>query len=240
MSDKYDKKMKIWRIEAKELFTMGKFFTAIALFVSFTVPTMSFAQTTTIAYYRMGVGEETTYHYAQSFQVRDRWIAPDVGYIDFARTAEYREWFVGGGYKLLKTKHVTVAGELYFVQAAGPASAGAKYVEPFTGTFYTFTPRWSGETVILFYVPLDNAGLKQVVLERTKIEYGFAPAFKLGVGYGAYQAGDEEWQNKPFITATLRPFGGKFGSFELWLQKLPGDKSQVQIRYELVHVGNKK
>ena len=61
-----------------------------------------------------------------------------------------------------------------------------------------------------------------------KVEYDFKH-FKAGAGYGAYQLGDGPWQNKPFLTATLK--AGKLGNFELWLQRLPGNDAQLQVRY---------
>ena len=223
-----------------------RLFIAIALVVffgGFVAPVAS-AQTTTIIDARVGVTDESpyaaTYHLVEVFQFHGRWIVPDVGYIDFADAKHYREWFVGAGYKLLVTKYVTVAEELYFVQAAGPESESAKYLQLWTGVFYTFTSKFGGETAFFPYIPLNRAGRKQWVLERTKLEYAFIPALKVGAGYGAYQLGDELWQHKPFVTTTLAPVGGKFGSLELWYQWLPDGKGQVQIRYEVVRITTKK
>ncbi|OGI63250.1 hypothetical protein A2818_01755 [Candidatus Nomurabacteria bacterium RIFCSPHIGHO2_01_FULL_40_12] len=191
-------------------------------------------QTTTVVDARVGVKDgEATYRYVDAFQVHGRWIVPDVGYIDFGETKHYREWFVGTGYKPLVTKHVTIANEVYFVQSAGMVSGNAKYVQLWTGIFYQFTPKLGGETVFFPYVSLDDAGRKQWVVERAKLEYKVVLSLKLGGGYGAYQFGDKEWQHKPFITTTLTPAKGKFGSFEIWLQKLPKG-NQIQLRYELV------
>lgn len=90
------------------------------------------------------------------------------------------------------------------------------------------------------YLPLSGAGNRQWVIERAKLEYALSHALKIGVGYGGYQFGGQPWQHKPFATATITPVHGKLGSLELWLQKLPHGKAQVQIRYELVHIGKKR
>jgi len=90
-------------------------------------------------------------------------------------------------------------------------------------------PKLGGEVVYFPYLPLNKAGRMQHVLERAKLEYSFKH-FKAGGGYGAYQFGDSPWQNKPFITSTLKC--GRFGNLELWLQKMPRGNPQVQVRYE--------
>jgi hypothetical protein len=68
----------------------------------------------------------------------------------------------------------------------------------------------------------------QQLLERAKLEYDFA-RFKLGAGYSAYRFGTEAWRHKPFLTGTFK--GGRFGNFELWLQRVPADRYAVQFRY---------
>ena len=222
---------------------MRKPFLAIvfaALFLSVVLVSLVSAQTTTIADARIGISNTTTYRYVEVFQVEGRWIFPDIGYIDFADAKRYGEWFVGAGFKSVMTKHVTVAHEVYFVRSVGSASGDAKYTQVWTGIFYTFTDKLGGEAAFFPYIPLNSAATKQWVVERIKLEYSFTPAFKAGAGYGAYQFGNGEWQNRPFITTTVTPAGGKFGSFELWYQKLPNGKSQIQVRYELAHVSKKK
>lgn len=195
------------------------------------------AQTTTIVDLRTGVQPKATYHYAEVFQVRGRWIVPDVGYIDFADAKQYREWFVGAGYNVWVTKRVTITNELYFVLTDGFLSGNTKYIQPWTGIFYTLTPRLGGETVIFPYIPLNDSSRKQWVVERAKLEYALTSLFKVGAGYGAYQFGDSEWQHKPFITGTITPFSGRYGRLEFWYQRLSGDKTQMQVRYKLVHSG---
>ena len=211
-----------------------------ALFLFCFAPCVVNAQTTNILDLRVGLKDQATYRLFEVFQIRGRWIAPDVGYIDFADARNYREWFIGAGYKPLISKYLTIANELYFVQAAGKASGNARYLQPWTGLFYTFTPKLGGEAAFFPYIPLDDAGRKQWVVERVKLEYAISSVLKAGAGYGAYQFGDNAWQNKPFLTTTITPAQGKFGGLELWLQKLPGGKVQAQFRYELVRTGNKK
>lgn len=171
---------------------------------------------------------KTTYHFVEVLQQRGRWIFPDVGYIDFDHAGQYRELFIGGGAVLHKSKHLTVAQEAYLNQTSGPASGRATYLMLWTLVGYRLTSKLGGETVYLPYVPLNQAGRIQHVIERAKLEYGFK-RFKVGGGYGAYQYGDGPWQNKPFITTTLK--GSQLANLELWLQRMPEHHVQVQLRY---------
>jgi hypothetical protein len=193
------------------------------------------AQTTTIVDLRIGMQSQATYHLVEAFQNRGRWTFPDVGTVDFG-ASDYREWFVGVGYKILDTKHVSMSETIFFVQAVGPAADQARYIQLSTGIQASFTPQLSGEAAFFPYIPLNSAGTRQWVVERAKVEYIFATAFKAGGGYGAYQFGNEKWRHQPFLTTTFSPAEGKFGSWEFWYQRLPEGK-QVQIRFELAHTG---
>src|SRR5215467_9938640 len=72
-----------------------------------------------------------TMHYLEGFQIRNRWVLPDIGYIDFGHS-DYREVFVGGGYTLIDGKHLSLVQEGFFVQASGAAANEAQYVMPWT------------------------------------------------------------------------------------------------------------
>ena len=197
------------------------------------------AQTTMIVDVRTGRRPSATYNLVEAFVIHKRCIPVDFGYIDFGRGGEYREWFAGGGCKLFTGTHLTVASEVYLAFASGPEAKGAKYFWPWTGISFSLSPKITGEAVFFPYVPLNKAGTWQFVIERIKLERTLSPAFKAGAGYGAYQFGGDRWQHRPFITATLTPFGGKFGSFEAWLQKF-ADGAQIQGRYEIAITSKKK
>jgi len=178
---------------------------------------------------RIGLQNQgATYHLLEVFQTRGKWIVPDVGYIDFADARDYREIFIGGGAVLYSSERFTVIEEVYLNQACGPASGGAAYLMPWSLLGFKITPKLGGEAVYFPYLPLNKAGRIQHVLERVKLEYGLTH-FKIGGGYGAYQFGDGPWQNKPFVTATIK--GGRFGNLELWLQRTPTNKAQLQVQY---------
>jgi hypothetical protein len=89
--------------------------------------------TTTIIAARTGIRTDAphigTYHYFEVFQLRENWIYPDIGYIDFANY-NYREVFVGGGRTWIANKRWLVAQELYYDQAIGPAAKSAAYIQP--------------------------------------------------------------------------------------------------------------
>ena len=169
-----------------------------------------------------------TYHYAQVFQRRGKWILPDVGYIDFNKFDEYREVWVGAGGVLLDTTHLSVIGEGHIVKGLGPSSGGALYLQPWMLVAYHLTHRLGGEAVYFPYIPLNEAGRGQHVLERAKLEYDFGH-IKLGGGYAGYKSGTDAWKSKPFVTATIK--AGSVGAIELWLQQLPGDRVTVHVRY---------
>jgi len=199
------------------------------------VPMNTFAQnkTQTFLLGRIGIQQDrnTTYRLVEVFQVRGKWVAPDVGYIDFADATSYREVYIGGGAVLLNTEHLTIIGEIFLDKATGDNAGGALYLLPWTYVGYRFSPKIISEAVYFPYLPLNQAGTVQHVLERAKVEYIGIKPMKVGLGYGGYQFGDEPWQNKPFITSTLQT--SRFGNLELWLQKIPGT-AQVQIRYTKV------
>ena len=195
-------------------------------------PSLASAQTKTLVDLRLGMRDQATYRYAEVFQVRDRWIFPDVGYVDFG-SSDYRELFAGAGRKLFVSKPLTIIEVLYFEQAIGPEGNGARWLLPWTLAAYEFHPRLRGEAVYFPYLPINQAGRIQHVVDHATLLYSFSPVFKAGVGYGAYQFGDDAWQNKLFAIATVTPKEAKFGSFEFWLEMLPDDKLQVQFRYKI-------
>jgi hypothetical protein len=174
-----------------------------------------------------------TIHYLEFLQVRDKWIYPDLGYIDFAHN-NYREFFVGGGRTLLDAKFATWDQELLYVQAAGAAAASARYLQPWSMMRIRFTPKFTNETVYFAYLPLnDSAHIKQV-LERAKFEYALKKRWKIGAGYAGVKIPGVPWINKPLLTTTIFT---KAGAFEFWLQKIPGGE-QVEFRYALIHASH--
>jgi hypothetical protein len=172
----------------------------------------------------------STYRLFEFFQIRGKWIYPDLGCVDFA-TGKYRECFAGFDRIFFDGKRVTLTGAFYFVQATGPAAHSARYFWPNPILDIRFTPKLTSQTSYFPYVPLNRAARIQQVLERTKLEYAFAKHLKAGGGYGAYQFGNGPWQSKPFITTTVKT---RAGSFEFWIQKMP-QGAQIQMRYSFAH-----
>lgn len=199
----------------------------------------AFAQTTTIGQFRMGTGE-AKYHSAEIFQTRNGWIFPDVGYLDFGDAKNYREYFAGFGYTPVESEHFTLAVELFYVQSDGPESNRAKYIWPWIGFNFSLGSKITGDVSGFIYLTIDERGPNQFVLEHAKLEYKLCSWLKAGAGYGTYRSGNDGWQDRPFVTATLTPAGGKYGSFEFWYEKLPGGETQFQLRLELIHLFTKK
>ena len=201
----------------------GRLSLAMAVFAM--PPTLS-AQTETDVLARLGMRSSATYHFVEVLQTRGRWILPDFGYVDFGKN-NYREVVAGGGYVACQSKPFVLVNEGYLDFANGPAARGAKYFLPWTYFGYHLTSRLGGETAYFLYSPLNRGGTVQHVLDRAKLEYDFKHC-KLGGGYAGYKFGALPWQNMPFITWTLK--AGRLGNFELWVERLPRNTAQVQLR----------
>jgi hypothetical protein len=173
------------------------------------------------------------YHLVEAIHQRGRVVPLDVGYIDFDEPSLYRELWIGGGGVPFQGSKGLVITEGLLARAFGEHGAQALYFQPYFFGIYRVAPKLPFETSYFAYVPLNQAGTAQHLLERAKLEYDFA-RFKLGAGYSAYRFGAEAWRHKPFITATLN--AGGLGSFELWLQRVPGDQVALQIRYAKVFI----
>ena len=197
------------------------------MIAAFTVTAAAQAPTETTVIARTATGRGT-YHYAEIYQQRGAWIVPDVGYIDFNRATDYREIFIGGGRLLVHTGRLTVVGEGFLDAADGRSSGGAVYLLPWTLGAYRFAENIRSEVVYFPYLPLNDAGRVQHVLERAKVEWDFTRV-TLGGGYAAYRFADDPWQQKPFVAATLK--AGDLGSVEFWLQRLSHNNVTVQVRY---------
>ena len=177
---------------------------------------------------RAGVSQ-TPYHVFEVWKTNPKgWIFPDIGVVSFGNPSEYREFFAGFGKVLVANDKIVVVGELYYLQADGSASDDAKYVQPWILGIYNFTKTVRFEGTYFPYLPLDDAGTTQHVLERAKVEKVLGQ-WKVGAGYSGYQFGDGPWQDKPFVTGTYTTKGGL--SSEVWLQSLPHGKRQVQLRF---------
>lgn len=172
--------------------------------------------------------DQGTYHYAQVFQQRGKWIPLDLGYIDFNKFDVYREVWVGAGGVLLETTHLSVIGEGHIVKALGPSSGGALYLQPWVLVAYHLAQRLGGDAVYFPYLPLNDAGRRQHILERAKLEYDIGH-IKVGGGYAGSKSGPGAWKSKPFVTATIK--AGPIGAIELWLQQRPGQRVTVHVRY---------
>lgn len=190
--------------------------------------------TTTLFFARTGeslAGPYTaTIHYFEFLQIRNKWILPDIGYIDFGH-GNYQEYYVGGGRNLFDTKYASFDQELLYVGTTGSAAGRAKYLQPWSMLRVRFTPKLTSETVYFAYLPVNNAAKFHQVIERAKFEYAVKRRWKVGAGYAGVQFAGAGWIHKPLLTTTVAT---KAGAFEFWLQKIPGGAG-VELRYALVH-----
>ena len=171
------------------------------------------------------------YHYAEVFYERGRFIPFDIGHFDFDHPKQYRELWIGGGGVPIETPKGSLVAEGFITKALGEHAGGAWYLQPFFIGTYRPSPTVVAEAVYLGWVPVDDAGFAQHLLERAKLEYN-AARFKVGAGYAMYKATEEPARHKPFVTVTFK--AGSLGNFECWLQRLPGNHATVQLRYAKV------
>jgi hypothetical protein len=190
--------------------------------------------TTTLFFARTGQSLTAPYagtlHYLEFLQIRNRWIYPDIGYIDFAHN-NYREIFIGGGRTLIDNKFASWDQELMYLQATGPAAHSASYLQPWSMLRLHFAPKLSSEIVYFPYFPLNQAAGFHHVLERAKLEYSVNKRWKFGPGYAGGNVPGGSWVSRPFVTTTISTAAG---AFEFWLQRIPSG-AQIQVRYALVH-----
>jgi hypothetical protein len=182
---------------------------------------------TTLGLLRTATGDGA-YHYAQVIHERGRWVALDVGYIDFSRPSDYFEAWIGSGVVAAAGERGVLITQANLVRAFGDLSGDALYAQGFILGKLRLSDRVVSEAAYLPYIPLNDAGEVQHLLERAKIEVELS-GWKAGAGYGAYRFSDQDWQHKPFLTATAPP--SSLGTFEVWLQRLPGDGNTVQLRW---------
>jgi hypothetical protein len=182
----------------------------------------------TIVIARVAFKNVTTFRYAQVFHESGRWVFPDLGYVDYGNSGDYREFFAGAGRTLIRSPKATLVGEMYYLQATGEASGSARYLLPWALVAVRPTARLRGEAVYFPYVPLNEPARLQHVVDRAKLEYAL-PHVKFGAGYGGYQAEGIHWQHQPFVTVTVTP--PRVGDIEMWVQRVPERGVQFQIRY---------
>jgi hypothetical protein len=173
-----------------------------------------------------------TYKLVEYELQRGRWILPDLGAYDAGR-AQSKLLFLAAGADLHRGKKTFLTQEIYFVQAAGPGSHGARSLWVWPVLDLNFTPRLKAEAVAYPTIPLNRAAQAGFDVDRAKLEYAVRRNFTLGGGYGSSKCEGSAWQNKPFLTTTIF---SRAGSVEFWLQQMPGG-GQVQARYTLVHAG---
>lgn len=173
-----------------------------------------------------------SYHLVEVSRTENRVILPHIGYLDFADLKNYYEIFAGGGYKLIQKEKFELSGEMFVLQTSGARSEHAHFLQPSAEAEYEISEKLRSEAAGFAYLPFGGAGRTQVVLEHAKLEYVVGPRFKFGGGYGSYQVEGDEWKESPFVSATITPQFGKYGSFEVWLQKVERS-SQLQIRYRI-------
>jgi hypothetical protein len=174
-----------------------------------------------------------TIHYLEFFQIRKKWIYPDIGYVDFAH-GNYGEFFIGGGRTLYDSKIATWDQELLYVQATGAVARSAGYLQPWSMLRVRFTPKITNEIVYFLYLPVNDPARFHQVIERAKFEYALKRRWKMGAGCAGTKPVGGRWTNKPFLTTTVST---RAGEFEFWLQKMPAG-AQVEVRYALIHASH--
>jgi hypothetical protein len=193
------------------------------------VPAQDQPEKSVTAIARMGMENAATYRYAEVYTTFGRWIGPDVFWIDYGHS-NFGEVAGGGGYIFEERKHFLLIGEVYADQAVGSAARSETSIVPWLLVAGSLPKHeeWVGEIVYFPYLPVTKGAHIQQVLEHAKLEREFR-RFKIGGGYGAYQFANGPWSNRPFVTVTLKT--KKLGNLEFWVQRMPQNDVQLQIRY---------
>jgi len=140
---------------------------------------------------------------------------------------------VGVGAEIYHGEHSTWTQELYFTQGTGSAAHHLRGLWVWPVLDLRFTPRLTSQTVVVPTVPLNRAEPWGFDVDRSKVEYALRPHLTAGAGYSSSKSGENPWQNKPFVTATVSRWTG---DWEFWVQRVPGG-AQIQLRYQRVHPG---
>ena len=170
-----------------------------------------------------------TYRLFEYSQQRGRWVLPDFGDYDFGQGGE-RYLFAGVGAEFRPAKRATLTQIVYFSQAVGPGSHGARSIWVWPVLDVDLTPRLTAEAVVYPTIPLNGASQAGFDVDRAKMEYAVRRKLSAGAGYSGSICAGSAWKNKPFLTSTVTT---RAGSFEFWMQRMPGG-GQVQVRYQLV------
>jgi hypothetical protein len=105
-------------------------------------------------------------HYLEFLQIRDRWILPDIGYINFGH-GNYHEYYIGGGRTLIENRYTSFDQELLYLGTAGSAAGGAKYLQPWSMLRVRFTPKFTNETVYFLYLPVNRVHIAEALENRS-------------------------------------------------------------------------
>jgi hypothetical protein len=171
-----------------------------------------------------------TYRLIEYSQQRGRWVLPDFGDYDFGQGGE-RYLFAGAGAAFRPSRNAALTQIVYFSQAVGPGSRGARFLWVWPVLDLNFTRRLTAQAVAYPSIPLNGAAQAGFDVDRAKAEYAVRHKLLAGAGYSGSICRGEPWKNKPFLTTTVMT---RAGSFEFWLQRMP-DGGQIQVRYQLVH-----
>lgn len=200
----------------------------LAALGAFLIASIASAQTTVTA--RAGI-DDGVYRFVEVINQQDNGILTGAGYVDTGDPRDYTN---------LGTQQEVYAGAGYAFEVAGVSVLAIGFLDRTTGDAAQTTvvpwvvgSRQLGRAIAsgnyFIYTPADGEGDVLQVVENAKVEYPLGSRWLAGVGIAATKAGEAEWQERPFLTATYK---ASAGNFELWA--LRGLQSEVsfQLRYQ--------
>lgn len=171
-----------------------------------------------------------TYRLVEFSQQRGRWILPDLGAYD-SSAGKDKLLFTGAGAEFRIGRRIDYTQIVYFAQDVGPGSHAARMLWVWPVLDVDLGRRWMAEGVAYPTIPLNRAAQTGFDIDRIKLERELTRRFSAGAGYSASLCTGKPWDNKPFVTTTVR---SRAGSFEFWLERIDAG-AQVQVRYTLIH-----
>lgn len=206
----------------------------LALLLAAAMATSAAAQTTVRA--RTGTGG-AEYRFVEAIHQYESGVLTGAGYTDAGDPRNYtnvggQQAVYGGGGYAFSLFGTTVQAIGFVQQNNGPEQddAATSFVP------WVLASRKVGPVVAtgnyFAVTPADGDGSTTQVLEHVKGEYDFGQhlgvGFLAGVGYAGTKAGDGPWENRPFVTGTIKT---PLGNFEVWGQRNPSSDVTFQIRY---------
>jgi hypothetical protein len=212
----------------KKIIALNSFVFLLAVYFPCFAQENDKVKTSTLVWW--GFRNGTNFVFMDNYRTQGRSIIPDVGWVDFGKSHEYREVFAGGGYIPVNNKRFSLVTEGFFLQGTGLTRNRPNYFLAYVVSGFKPVARLNWETNYFGYYPINKTAQVQHVLDRSKLEWQFSDRFALGGGFAGCITKGTKWDSMPFASAKLST--KDYGNFEIWLQKVPPPYNyRFQLRF---------